>query len=63
MTIVVVLWLAAVPSWISLSTFFWLNAAAMAIAAVFVAAVRSASPTRSIAHVIYDTEQATRSRR
>ena len=60
---VVVLWVAAVPSWVSLSSFFWLNATAIAIAAVFVAAVRSAGPTRSIAHVLYDTEQAAGSRR
>lgn len=63
MTIVVILWLAAVPSWVSPSTFFWLNAATMAIAAVFVTAVRSAGPTRSIAHVLYDTEHATSPRR
>lgn len=63
MTIVTVLWLAAVPSWVSLSTFFWLNAAALAIASSFVTAVRSAGPTRSIAHVLYDAEQTTSPRR
>ena len=55
--VAVVLWVAAVPGWISASTFCWLNLAALALTTTFVTAVRSAGPTRSIAHILYDTEQ------
>lgn len=49
--------LVAVPSWVSVATFWWLNAAAVAVGAVLVTTLRSAGPTRSIAHVLYDAEQ------
>jgi hypothetical protein len=47
----------------SVSTFCWVNAAALAIGATVAASVRAAGPTRSIAHVLYDTEQQAGSRR
>jgi hypothetical protein len=50
------LWVAAVPTWVSVGTSFWLAAGAVGAAAVLVAKVRAAGPTRSIAHVLYDTE-------
>ena len=55
--VAVVLWVAAVPGWISASTFCWLNLAAVALTTTFVTAVRSGGPTRSIAHILYDTDQ------
>jgi hypothetical protein len=61
--VAVVLWVAAVPARISASTFCWLNLAALALGTTFVTAVRSAGPTRSIAHILYDTEQQASSRR
>ena len=62
-TVAVVLWVAAVPSRISVSTFCWLNGAVLALAAAFVSAVQSAGPARSIAHILYDTDHQARSRR
>lgn len=56
MAVAVAIWLTTVPSWLSVTTFWWLNAAAMALAAVLVTTLRSAGPTRSVAHVLYDTE-------
>lgn len=47
----------AVPSGMSVSTFIWVNAAAVAVGTIVAASVRAAGPTRSIAHVLYDTEQ------
>jgi hypothetical protein len=56
MIVAVATWAATVPGWLSLTTFFWLNAAGFGLAAVVVAMIRSAAPTRSVAHVLYDTE-------
>jgi hypothetical protein len=56
-------WFVAVPSWISPVTFGWLNAAAVALAATLAATIHSGHPTRSVAHLIYDTEHETGSAR
>jgi hypothetical protein len=56
MTVAVAIWLTTVPSWLSVTTFWWLNAAAMGLAGILVTTWRSAGPTRSVAHVLYDTE-------
>jgi hypothetical protein len=47
----------AVPSHMSLATFGWANAAVVAVIAIVGASLRAGGPTRSIAHVLYDTEQ------
>ena len=43
----------------SVTTFWWVNATALALGAVLVTSVRSARPTQSIAQVLYDTEHPT----
>jgi len=48
--------LLAVPSRMSVATFLWVNAAILSVAGIVVASLRAAGPTRSIAHVLYDTE-------
>ena len=57
------LWVAAVPAWVSMGTSFWVAAVAVGAAAILVAKVKAAGPTRSIAHVLYDTEQQPESER
>ncbi len=55
--VIVALWAAAVPDWLSLSTLVWVNGSALALTWVLVSTLGSGSPTRSIAHVLYDAEQ------
>lgn len=55
--------LVAVPSRMSVETFCWANAAIFSVAAIVCASLRAARPTRSIAHVLYDTEQQREPRR
>ena len=56
-------WVAFVPATISAAPFIWLNAATAAVIAVAVATTRSARPTRSVAHVLYDVENPSEQRR
>jgi hypothetical protein len=49
--------LTAVPSVMSVATFCWVLAALGSVGTIVVASMRAAGPTRSIAHVLYDTEQ------
>jgi hypothetical protein len=58
-TLAIAIWLVAVPSWMSLTNFVWLNAAVAVIGIILAKTLRSAGPTRSIAHVLFDTEQQT----
>lgn len=53
----VAVWLVAASSGMSVEAFLWASAVVMALGAVVVKTVRSGAPTRSIAHVLYDTEQ------
>ncbi len=53
------LWFVAVPTWMSVSTFWWVNTAAVAVGAILVTSLRSARPSQSIAQVLYDTEHPT----
>ena len=56
-TLATAIWLTAVPSWISVTNFWWLNAGFAVFGIVLAKTLRSAGPTRSIAHVLFDTEQ------
>jgi hypothetical protein len=50
------IWVVAVPTWMSATTFGWVNGAALGIGVVVVASVRSMRPTESIARILYETE-------
>lgn len=54
---VIVTLCVAVPSRMSVASLLWLNAAILSVAGILLASLRAAGPTRSIAHVLYDTEQ------
>jgi hypothetical protein len=57
--VAIAIWFVAVPSLISVPAFFWLNATAAGIGILLVTIVRAGGATRSIAHVLYDTENQT----
>lgn len=56
-------WVALVPDAISSATFAWANSAVVVVTALAVILARTARPTRSIAHVLYDVEHPSEQRR
>ena len=53
----VAVWLITASSGMSVETFCWASTMVMALGTVVVKTVQSGAPTRSIVHVLYDTEQ------
>ncbi len=49
-------WQTFVPERMSIGTFGWLTALLVLVVGIAAASVVGARPTRSIAHVLYDTE-------
>lgn len=58
-SVAMAIWAVEVPAWMSVTTFGWVNAAALGAGTILVTAVRSARPTQSIAQVLYETEHPT----
>lgn len=59
LAVAVGMWLVAVPAKMTVASFWFVNAAALAVGAVVVSSVRSARPVQSIAQVLYDAEHPT----
>jgi hypothetical protein len=52
-------WATLVPESIALSTLVWIHAAGLGLLAVIAKTLVGGRPTRSVAHVLYETEQRT----
>lgn len=63
LSITLVVWAVAVPQWLSLTGLAWLNTFVFTLFTILLAVRRTGRPSRSIAGVLYDTEQSQRLRR
>ncbi len=59
LALVLCLWTVAAPQSASLTNLLWASGSAITLSWILLRTLNAGSPTRSIAHVLYETEQGT----